>query len=83
MSDAPEEQKKPFFRWMLAHPNGMQTYFKVQMDKNTALEFMKGLYKQLNNPEMTNVEWEFEMQNFLDKYKPVTPLQSLSDNTKQ
>lgn len=72
--------KPPLFRWMLAHPNGMQTFFKVEMDKNTAIEFMKGLYKQVNNGELQNVSYEFEMQGFLDLYKPIKPIGNLSDN---
>lgn len=83
MTDIAAPQKAPLFRWMLAHPGGIQTFFKVQMDKNTAIDFMKGIYAQVNNGELTHVEWEFEMQNFLELYKPVKPLTGLGDNTKK
>lgn len=55
--------KAPMFRWEIVQsPAG--ALLRMQLDKNTAVELMKGMYSQVNNGKMDFVMWEFSLQGF-------------------
>lgn len=59
----------PFFRWDIFKSSPNDAVLKFQMDKDTALNFMLGMFQQVNNSKLNGVSGEIIMQGFNVAFK--------------